>query len=809
MKTMQVKLLIMVMVAMLSVTAFAGLMHDSEDSDAYTYTGWPTDVTLVCGEAYSVTVPATSPGPYTNPTITAVTGTLWLSAVESSGAIVITGTAPSSAGSYRFTLGADEDGQTISDLRTFNVTVTETPSYTVAFYNGSTLLSSTTVTAGSSVTVPSVSETGKMLRYWSTDLVGTEYLSASATTFVPTETISLYAVWLTATYTISYNANGGTGTTSSQTCSYGMSVNISGNAFINPIGYAFTGWNTASNGTGTSYAVGSSISPTSNIALYAQWTAAYTITTTSNPTAGGTTAGGGTYVSGTSATITATANPGYSFASWNDGNTSASRSVTVSATATYTATFTINNYTLTVTAGTGGNVTGGGSYQYNTSATLVATANTGYSFTSWSDGNTNSSRSVTVTDNATYTASFAAIDTVVTAVTATITAPVTGATPVTTVTISSTSYTVGSPTWTPTVSSSFIGGTVYSVSFNVTPADGYAVNSTTTATVNGSAATIASVDGTVYSVTYTFPATLLTYTVTYTAGTTTTAIYTEGTPLILKSAPTIENYLFIGWNTGQNGTGTNVGTAGESYTPTADITLYATYVESGNTITFDANGGTTSTATKSVATDYAVGTLPVPTYTGNIFTGWNTAADGTGTAYTADTVYTLTTGITLYAQWTTSSEAFTVTFASPTTTDPTVNLTATIAFLGESVDLSAATYNWYVFPSDSSTAMTQGFQRTFSYTFTESGTYTIKVVVSSTNYGSADYENTVTVRVGGGGGGEDDDTPYWVYAAYAVSIICGLIALISIFVGRFEIVVIGAAIAVAIAVALYFGGYLL
>ena len=66
----------------------------------------------------------------------------------------------------------------------------------------------------------------------------------------------------------------------------------------------------------------------------------------------------------------------------------------------------IPTYTLTVNAGTGGTVTGGGTYESGTSVTIKATPNSGYKFVKWSDGNTNATRTVTVTGNATYTAVF-------------------------------------------------------------------------------------------------------------------------------------------------------------------------------------------------------------------------------------------------------------------------------------------------------------------------------------------------------------------------------------------------------------------
>lgn len=72
-----------------------------------------------------------------------------------------------------------------------------------------------------------------------------------------------------------------------------------------------------------------------------------------------------------------------------------------------TISYTLPDYTLTVTAGTGGTVTGGGTYESGTTATLTATPSDGYKFVQWSDGDTNATRTVTVTADKTYTAEFA------------------------------------------------------------------------------------------------------------------------------------------------------------------------------------------------------------------------------------------------------------------------------------------------------------------------------------------------------------------------------------------------------------------
>ena len=142
----------------------------------------------------------------------------------------------------------------------------------------------------------------------------------------------------------------------------------------------------------------------------------YTLTVVSNNDAWGTVSGGGTYNQGATVTIRATANSGYHFVQWNDGNTQNPRTVTVNANATYVATFEANSpnpptqYTLTVLSNNDayGTVSGGGTYNEGAVVTISAVANNGYHFVRWNDGSTQNPRTVTVTANATYVATFEA-----------------------------------------------------------------------------------------------------------------------------------------------------------------------------------------------------------------------------------------------------------------------------------------------------------------------------------------------------------------------------------------------------------------
>jgi len=117
---------------------------------------------------------------------------------------------------------------------------------------------------------------------------------------------------------------------------------------------------------------------------------------------------GGSFASGTQVSITATPNSGYSFSGWSNGSTANPLNVNLNSNTTVTANFQVivNSYTLTVTAGEGGTVNGGGEYEEGTEVTITATPNEGYEFTGWSDGETSISRVVTINSNISLNAEY-------------------------------------------------------------------------------------------------------------------------------------------------------------------------------------------------------------------------------------------------------------------------------------------------------------------------------------------------------------------------------------------------------------------
>ena len=134
----------------------------------------------------------------------------------------------------------------------------------------------------------------------------------------------------------------------------------------------------------------------------------YTITTRASHSERGTTQGDTTvnyleYIS-----ISATANYGYHFTQWYDGNDNNPRQIQVTDNATYTAAFEKNTYTISFSCNKEqGSIHGKTSAKYLDKVTLTATPKHGYHFTKWSDGNTDNPRSFTITQDTTFTAEFA------------------------------------------------------------------------------------------------------------------------------------------------------------------------------------------------------------------------------------------------------------------------------------------------------------------------------------------------------------------------------------------------------------------
>lgn len=233
---------------------------------------------------------------------------------------------------------------------------------------GTNAPSSSTATNTSSTYSMTVSSsqptrTGYTFAGWNTNSsgTGTSYSAGNSVLVGANATVTLYAKWTPITYSITYNGNGNTGgSTASQTKAYDVAINLQNNGFTKT-GYHFTGWNTATNGTGTSYSAGASYSSNANLALYAQW-AVNSSTLSVNPNGGtwnnSTTTQSFTQNYNTTKSIPVPTRTGYTFTGWTRSGTNGTMtSLTSSSTYMFgasngvtdilTAEWKINNYTVT------------------------------------------------------------------------------------------------------------------------------------------------------------------------------------------------------------------------------------------------------------------------------------------------------------------------------------------------------------------------------------------------------------------------------------------------------------------------------
>ena len=136
-----------------------------------------------------------------------------------------------------------------------------------------------------------------------------------------------------------------------------------------------------------------------------------------------------------------------------------------------------------------------------------------------------------------------------------------------------------------------------------------------------------------------------------------TGTYTIGNKYGSLPTATREEYIFDGWWTASSG-GSQV-TENSTVTAVSLRTLYAHWIPTKQTVTFNANGGSCSTGKKTYPVGTPYGTLPTATRSEYTFSGWWTAASG-GTQVFSNSTVTPVSSLTLYAHWTPINQ--TVTF---------------------------------------------------------------------------------------------------------------------------------------------------
>ncbi len=243
--------------------------------------------------------------------------------------------------------------------------------------------------------------TGYTFTGWNTAANGSGVAYADNAPYAFTANATLYAQWTINSYSVTFNASGGSGTMANETESYNVATNLTLNVFSNT-GHTFSGWNTLANGTGVPYADNAPYAFTANATLYAQWTInSYAVTFDTNfPYASG---GSGTmanetenYLVATDLTANTLTDTGYTFSGWNTAANGAGVSYADNASYAFTASTTLyaqwsaNTDTVTFNsnfplAASGTGSMGIESFTSGTARALTANvfAVTGYTFRGW------------------------------------------------------------------------------------------------------------------------------------------------------------------------------------------------------------------------------------------------------------------------------------------------------------------------------------------------------------------------------------------------------------------------------------------
>ena len=475
------------------------------------------------------------------------------------------------------------------------------------------------------------------LGYFDEATGGTKYYNAdmtSAKTWDKTTDTTLYAQWQGISYSIAYNANGGTGAMPSQSMSFGVVAAIKSNGFVRT-GYTFSGWNTQENGTGTSYAEGETVNNLTTtkdavITLYAQWTAnTHTVTLNNgretctvsfdlNGASG--TAPSPQVVSGTTGLTypTPPTDTGYAFAGWYTTSSCTGQPYDFSAPITGDITL----YAKWVTMVSASNCSTRGyfnsasyysaSHKYTFSVTgSTSTSANYYYFTAYKSGSYTIYGEYKTGDFYYYVHN----------VTRNTTA------------VSSTNLHSGNASKSATFTAN--AGDVFYVRV-------YKYSSTSS---NGS--------GTLYITGAGYP----------TAGgkaSVETEQVTFGSDTFVFSVPTQTGYTFAGWYDGANGTGTQYtdayGVSVRAWDKDADTTLHPKWTPNIYTVTLNKQGGTGGVPSVKASFGKPLMVQPViPQKTGYTFLGYFTAASGGTKYYNADMTsaknWDLASDTTLYAQW--------------------------------------------------------------------------------------------------------------------------------------------------------------
>jgi uncharacterized repeat protein (TIGR02543 family) len=474
--------------------------------------------------------------------------------------------------------------------------------------------------------------------------------------------VSTYSVTLTA-------GTGATGSNQVLTKTNGTNLTLpnsaTANGYFAKTGYTVSAWAATDQGA-EAYALGGSYTTESATTLYPVWTA-NTLTVNYDSKGGSSVTSGSTVTGGSiSAAPTAPTRGGYSFTGWSltDGGSAVTFPLAHAKTSNFTlyALWTGNTYVLTYEYNSATSDSSTATSSYTTGGTVITLptpSRTGYTFGGWyADALFASSigaggASYSPTGNSLTPAAYAKWTAVNRTVIYSASTATSGAVPT-----DATNYIIGNTVVIKGNTGSLVRSGYTFVGWT------YASDGTGTVLTSGMTYTTATSNMTFYA-----KWSANTYTVTYNANNgsgssqrsstnVSSDSYTSGgTSVVLPDAGTLSRagYNFGGWNTSAAGSGDNF-SAAASFTTSTDATLYAKWTPVVYSITYDGNtsdGGsapTTGAYTTGQASPYTVLANSF-TKSSNVFGGWNTLANGSGTNYSPGANITTLSDIVLYATW--------------------------------------------------------------------------------------------------------------------------------------------------------------
>jgi len=259
-----------------------------------------------------------------------------------------------------------------------------------------------TVANGGTVVDNTLTRAGYVFDGWNTAADGSGSTYMAGDVYADAQNLVLYATWAPIEYVLTYDANGGTGTTPAPqafTVDSGTVIAaLSSNTSLTKSGFTFKGWwNSATDGSGSqTYTAGDVYKDAADMTLYAVWIPNGSYAIVYDPNGGtGTIPAVQTFIGGVSVTAaTPTAGfvkRGYTFGGWTEVGPSTSRAAGATWTAgsadiKLLAVWNLNTYRLTYNVNGGsGTAPTGGNYTVEAPATVSPNvlSRTGYTFIGW------------------------------------------------------------------------------------------------------------------------------------------------------------------------------------------------------------------------------------------------------------------------------------------------------------------------------------------------------------------------------------------------------------------------------------------